>query len=286
LVVLLRYGPSTLASPIVGNAHVYPLASALRTGVTLDLTHESWMPLGTVFVLVGLAACVRRRAFFLPMWLLMVMVTDSRGWQIPLAVPLCLLGGVGLWTAISAFAGSAKVDAQMRRALPRWSVGLLLGFLLLRSIGSAIVYESANNPVVSPGERTAMDWVARETPASARFLVIGTGVGSSEEDVEWFPALTARQSVLTLQGTEWLSGVYARRSDEVQAVQACIPNLSCVNRTLHADGVTFGYVYIARSAPGDGCVAMCGELAGSAGYRQIYSGPGAWIFRRTRSTTL
>jgi hypothetical protein len=165
-----------------------------------------------------------------------------------------------------------------------WAAGAVVTFLLARSIGSTVVYETNSNPVVSAGERTAMTWIARHVSPSNQFLAIGTNTGSSEEDVEWFPALTGRSSVLTLQGTEWIPGLYARRSTEIQAVQACMPRLSCIERDLSRHHIPFSYVYLARASSQEPCESLCAALSHGSRYIRVYSGPGAWVFRRAGST--
>lgn len=284
LVVFSRYGLGTLVAPLVGNAQVFPLQNSVRTVLTLSLTHESWFPIGSVFALVGVLVALRSRQYLLPAWLLLVLLTDSRGWQSPLVVPLSLLTGVGM-AAILVWVGRSDADASPRGAvvgLPAWSLAALLTFLIARGIGSAVVYEGANNTVVSGGERAAMAWIARNAPAHATFLVVGTGSGSSQEDVEWFPALTGRASVETLQGLEWIPGLYARKSSQIQTLQACLPDLACMRRALRAAKVRADYMYVAKSEPNALCDGLCGELARTPRYRRVYSGPGAWIYRARR----
>jgi hypothetical protein len=283
LVVMIRYGFGVLLSPIVGNEQVFPMQNSLRTVITLNLTHESWLPIGTVLALIGVVVCLRSNLYLLPAWLVLVLVTDSRGWQIPLVVPLSLLAGVGTQAFLSAwrksehpaYSPSHRVNAE----LPTWSLGVILTFLIIRSIGSAVVYEEANNTAVSGGERVAMAWISHHSSPNARFLAVGTRAGSSEEDVEWFPALTGRTSVETLQGQEWIPGSYARQSLQIQALQGCLPDLECIRHTLQAAAVRADYMYVAKSSPNTPCEGLCGELNHSRLYSRVYSGLGAWIYR-------
>src|SRR3546814_13784021 len=56
-------------------------------------------------------------------------------------------------------------------------------------------------------EREAMAWVAVETPEDSRFALITDATRwSSDRSAEWFPYLTDRVSVATVQGLEWVTG--------------------------------------------------------------------------------
>ena len=48
---------------------------------------------------------------------------------------------------------------------------------------------------LSSDERTAMAWVARETPTASRFLLVPDTGWETAETIEWFPVLTGRVSV-------------------------------------------------------------------------------------------
>ena len=50
----------------------------------------------------------------------------------------------------------------------------------------------------------AMNWVKRNTPANAQFLVVPQQSWELDMRGEWFPALANRAGVLTAQGAEWL----------------------------------------------------------------------------------
>jgi hypothetical protein len=67
-----------------------------------------------------------------------------------------------------------------------------------------------------PPDEEAMYWVRDNTPVGSRFLVLtGTTSVSCDSVTEWFPALTDRQSLFTVQGTEW-----TKRDDFGEFIQA------------------------------------------------------------------
>lgn len=277
LTVVLRHGVAPFLAAMTGNAQVFPLQNSVRAVITLTLTHEIWFPVIGMLALAGLLVCIGERRPFLPVWLGIVLLTDARGWAIPLALPVALLAGAGLVDGVLPLLLRARPDRDTR--LPRVAA-IVLAVLLLRGVGGAAAYEEQNNPSISPAERQAMGWVSHHTAADTRFLVFAAATGSSQENVEWFPALTGRQSVETVQGQEWVPGVYARRFAQVQRIEACLPRLACVDRVLRLGRVRVDDVYLAKSVPDAGCTALCAQIAGSRDWRLVYDGPGARIFRR------
>jgi hypothetical protein len=98
-----------------------------------------------------------------------------------------------------------------------------------------------------PEDQKAMQWVKENTPADSRFLVLtGTNAVSCDSVLEWFPALTGRQSLYTVQGTEWTKGdEFSPFIRETVALQACYDDTpDCVANLLKPG--QYDYVYLSR----------------------------------------
>ena len=103
-----------------------------------------------------------------------------------------------------------------------------------------------------------MHWVRENTPAESRFLVLtGTTSVSCDSVLEWFPALAGRQSIYTVQGTEWTQGTnfnnYVRST---YAVQECLTsnNTSCLDVAVSRS--QYDYVYVSRILRVDNCTSL------------------------------
>jgi hypothetical protein len=101
---------------------------------------------------------------------------------------------------------------------------------------------------LSVSDREAMLWVRGNTPQDSRFLVLtGTNSISCDLVLEWFPALADRQSIFTVQGTEWTKGPdfvpYVRST---YAVQGCLTDgdLSCLDSAVPRS--QYDYIYLSR----------------------------------------
>lgn len=105
-------------------------------------------------------------------------------------------------------------------------------------------------------EREAMQWVKENTSKDSEFLVIsGEQTAFCDLTGEWFPALTERRSLSTVQGNEWLLGNnFAENLAQIQSLQGCIDEeLACLDK--NSAQFAFDYVYISVSSPTKNCEA-------------------------------
>jgi hypothetical protein len=101
-----------------------------------------------------------------------------------------------------------------------------------------------------------MQWIAENTPADSRFIVLtGESDAMCESVAEWFPALSKRQSLTTLQGREWLSSVnFIEFVEKRNKLQTCInSDVNCLDREADYFGTQPDYVYISIQSPTEGC---------------------------------
>ena len=93
-----------------------------------------------------------------------------------------------------------------------------------------------------------MSWIRKNTPENARFLVLtGTSSVSCDSTLEWFPALTDRQSLFTVQGTEWTKGSsFGAFVTSTYAVQKCLSadHISCLDAAV--DRSQYEYIYLTK----------------------------------------
>jgi hypothetical protein len=285
---------------------VGPFVNAARTGsvltphaivglVRFDATGEELASLLLVGALTGAAACLSKRAWLLPVWLLSLAVVDPRSFPTVAALPVALLAGVGaseVLLPLLARAGvrdvsDARRDQRARGSLPL-AAAVSAGVFSYAVLGALLA--GAKIGAVSPEERDAMAWVARSTPPSSAVLVISANPWQSDRSSEWFPVLAERRSVATPQGLEWLpDGVFARRVEAHADAQACANSGSaCLGAWSARWGLAYDYVFVARAVPAklrdvefrDCCAGLRDALLHDAGYALVYDGPGATVFER------
>jgi hypothetical protein len=130
---------------------------------------------------------------------------------------------------------------------------LITPYILVNSIYQGFIL-STNH--VANDERAAMQWIAENTPADSRFIVLtGESDAMCESVAEWFPALTKRQSLTTLQGREWLPNVnFIEFVEQRNKLQTCInSDVNCLDREADYLGTQPDYVYVSIQSPTEGC---------------------------------
>lgn len=306
LMVLLRYGPSPLLAALQSSA--FSLVHGIGLLFTFNLVGGPFSGVLAGLGLVGLFASLAERRFFIPLWLVAIVCLEPRGELPQVAVALAMLIGVGVERLLRWAGGRpaeieplpvSRGESQGQEggaAPPGFLSGLLpkavLIYLFIHTlIGSWMITLPGGAgllPSLSPADREALQWTARNTPSGSRFVVVtGTGPWWRDALSEWFPAQAERVSLTTVQGTEWLPDqAFKQREAQYEALQSCADqDVACLEAWSTRCGQRFTHVYIPRK---DGAGAGLGtradsltcSLQRSAAYRMIYDGPGAFIFAR------
>ena len=289
--LLIRLGPDPILAALQTGDHS-PL-TLLRL-LSLDFTADAFFPLAIGLGLLGLIVSFRDRRFLIPVWIIAVFLLDPRKAPTTVTVPLAMLAAYGLVEAVLPLLRQRGQSAFPSRNSPAVyaAVGLVLVvYAPIAAFGSAL---SATSPLhsLSEGNRAAMVWAGDNTPADARFVIVPTverwGIDAT---AEWFPALSHRASLTTVQGSEWIPGsIYESRIDGYAALSEC-GGQTVVCLEDWAAELDFSHLYIARGRPAIGdlarlgqkldcCAPLIASLASSANYRLIYDSPDAVIFER------
>lgn len=235
---------------------VAPLASALQTGqktlsvlnlVFFDFTEELYATLIAVLGLVGLGYRLIRRDFLLPLWLTIPFLVEGRSAALPAAIPLAMLAAIGLIDVVlAAFLSSPGREMSASERVTPVELGVfayLLIYLLFSTYQFGLQLSAST---LSLPDREAMAWVRQNTAPNSTFLVL-TGTNSITCDwvAEWFPALTGRRSLYTVQGQEWVKGEqFVSYVRSAYAPHKCLTDgdLSCLDSVV--DRSQYDYLYV------------------------------------------
>jgi hypothetical protein len=319
LSILVASGVTILTLPwwgtVIARYGFSPLLSAAQTGdqawyswfalVLFNFTDEPLLQVLGFMGLLGLFACLAQRRFLLPAWLAAVFIVEPRSAPTYGSIPLAMLAGIGLdQVVLPALAGLERASRVTRNgqnkrdAVWQTELGHTLGgttaklaltfFTLYALLAAWSVRLSARTPLnpLPQSEREAMQWVSRNTPAESKFLVITLARHwSLDAPSEWFPALTGRISLQTVQGHEWLPGEFNEFADHYGQLQACtLQDADALEEWADRAGHGFTHVYISKkgimaSGLKDCRTDLSNSLLGS-GYTLVYENEGAAVFRR------
>jgi hypothetical protein len=251
-------------------------------------TEEPYATVIAVLGLVGIAHRFIRRDYLLPLWMAIPFFVEGRSAAGPAAIPLAMLAALGLVEVVlPALQPSPAREAEVSSAERNVFIYLIL--YLIFSTSQFDVNLSA--ATLYPPDNEAMRWVRQNTPEDSRFLVLtGTTSVSCDSVLEWFPAISGRKSIYTVQGTEWTKGAgfneYVRST---YAVQECFSSgdAVCLDRAI--ERADYDYIYVSKMLRVNNCSALSPPLAfpyfveslrSDSGFDVVYESNGVMISRR------
>ena len=235
---LMRFGPS----PFVAAAHSGGSgwnegagAMTLLQSILFTINGEAVLPFAHILGAMGLAWCAWRRQWFLPVWTLIILLIEVRSGRTFIIAPIAM--GVGILLA----------NAPRARVI---TMGVLCCWLCFLSV--AVQTKLAG---LTKNDLAAMNWATRNTPTSARFLIVPRQDWALDVHGEWFPALTNRTGVLTVQGAEWLpNNQFTVLRDRHRAVYRRRDSWAQIDSWTKSNNVQFDWIWLpdkSRIAPDD-----------------------------------
>ena len=248
---------------------------------------------------IPLRAAQDDRQLFVVGWIGLITLVDFRAYAQLISVPAALGAG---YAAAALVAWIIRRAARTSRAArgdqdeePRVSHGPREVFtrravlcIALIAIGCGLFANVAFAGVarrglvaLSPDERAPMSWAAAETPVTSKFLIV-SGVGWAIDRVsEWFPVLAERESITTVQGSEWLPGVFSRRQEAFAEGNRCGGrDITCLQQWQDPTGLSFSHVYLVKTENPSCCTALRAALEKDPSYALVFDGPAATVFAR------
>jgi hypothetical protein len=296
-VLLMGLGAALLSAPwwlsVVSQHGIAPFVAAFGTKqyaapwvplLFFDFAGETLLEVGAVLGWLGLFVVWARRLHALPVWLLAMFVLQPRGVAVYASMPLAMLIGLALTRLV--MPGIAALNPPRARKI---TAALCAALAFYGTVGAWLAgLRLQPEQSMEAHERAALQWVARHTPASMRFAVL-TGQDVWQDPLsEWFPVLAQRHSVATVQGYEWLPHSHNARWQQFEQLQGCLAqDAECLEKWQREVGRPFDAVYVRRPSAGRGSAWQRRALRGmedslqTSGYRAIYDGQGASIWRKT-----
>ena len=262
--IVIAFGVLIIAGPwygmVVSRHGVEPLLSIAQTGshspsallkvLNINyLTEEPYLGLLGALGILGIAALVAKKDYFIPVMLPVIFLAQPRSAHVMGNIPLAM--AASFFIAEIVLPGVSTIQAGNKK---------LTAFLVIITVylfGNSMYYGvSLSKQYLSNFERDAMHWVEKSTSEDSKFLVI-TGDQNAFCDMinEWFPSLTKRESLTTVQGSEWLLGSdFVKNMIQVHKLQSCIDEgLECFTQAADQLGKPFDYVYISIAPATQNC---------------------------------
>ena len=244
---------------------------------TLSFTDE-YTPVIAVFALCGIFMHAAKKDYLPIAWAAMGLLAEPRGGLPASTLPFSIMAMTVLSDGI---ATRLTPSTEWMDSLKQHSGRSFFGFFILLFTYNAFqVSDTLSYQVLTKEERTAIEWVRSNTDPADRFLVLDDeGNPLHSPLTEWFPALSERRSVATIQGTEWLSGKssYANQYDVIKNIQQCLyADMNCIHNLENL--LTDEYSYILISTAG-GQSPLGSDLNAQANAALVYSSTSVKVYR-------
>ncbi len=164
------------------------------------------------FVLCGWLVCLARKKWFLPLWLPAIFLTTPRHSGTIATVPLAFLIAIGM-QSVESWIRSVVVSAQQEEEtvqqtlVRKMRVFSFVPYVVGTCVFASVILHNLSHPptpLLTKHQRLVMEAIRQKTEPAARFLVIANYTWSKNVVAEWFPVLTDRKSLSTVQGQEWI----------------------------------------------------------------------------------
>jgi len=262
--ILIALGVLVIAAPWYGMViyrHGFePFLSISQTGAhSLDaifiplninfLTEEQFIGLLGALGILGIAALASRKDYFIPLMLPLIFLAQPRSGHVMGNIPLALAAGFFITEII--LPGLEKIQTGGKK-LTVFLV-ILTVYLFSNSLYYAFTLSARH---LSEPEKIAMQWIKQNTPEDSKFLTLTSNqIAFCDSTNEWFPSLTNRESLTTVQGSEWLLGSdFGGNMARVQDLQSCTDeDVECLEHKSSTLGKPFNYIYISTTPTIQNC---------------------------------
>ncbi len=268
LPVVLTHGADVFVRGLQSGGQGVPVPLLL---MVFPHTGETIMAYTAVVANLALLYALFKRRWFFPVWILALVAFGSRGAEAARMVP---------FTALIVLMGADVVAGMQRPAVPAFRlqrygerlivsafvvVGVL--FVVFNAWTQGADYGTAFYRL-TPEQITAMDWLRENTPADAAVVPLTQGTNWAFDTVqEWLPALSQRESLITVQGMEWLPAeVYTGRIEANSALGECYTqDVACLTAWQAEHDITPDYLFVALPH-----TALARAIATSGDYELVY----------------
>jgi hypothetical protein len=245
--------------PLLNGAQTGQKALAVFHLLFFVFTEEIYATVIAVLGLIGLGQRLARRDYLLPLWMVIPFFVEGRSAAGPAAIPLAMLAAIGLVDVVfAALQRSAETEPEQQQQVSTIERNVFTYVLVYLLFSTYQFGSRLSNATLYPPDQEAMIWVRENTATDSRFLVLtGTTSVSCDSVLEWFPALTGRQSIYTVQGREWTEGQnFNSYVISTYPVQRCLDSgdISCLDKAIERS--EYDYVYISKLLRVNNCTPL------------------------------
>jgi len=259
----------------------------LKNLITLNYDYENPYFLAIVSILAILGMFSKRKKLHWTLGILCVLgyIVMPRGGVDLLTVYLSMLATIGFQVVTKAWNNSSKFKDKNNypEELKSQRTRYLLGFLFIYLFLGAYTYKYVFNKSelrLNESNVLAMEWLRENVKESDAFLLIPPSEDNrywwNDYISEWFPALSERESITTVQGYEWKPEVFAERVLLYTSLRSCSLDYNCIKEWQKEYKMNSDFIYFDDLKKHD---KLSGDFLNSGSYRIIFENEKVMILR-------
>ena len=277
--MLTRFG----IAPYISAPHAAEGFSLIEAIKINNATNEV-VPLLLILAPMGAFLALFSPFKFLAFWLFADFILEPRGALRTAPVEMAMLTAYLCYTFYS---WVSQPKHKKKFLIPgRVLIGAIMGIAFFN--GFVIGVQLYSYHVLSTADQNAFAWIQSNTPQSSRFLVFTPQSLFHAPAKEWFPALTGRQSLLTIQGTEWLTDPqkhFIAKIQQNENIQQCkLATPDCLEAWSAEFNLPFDYVYTTQAFSNlkrqTESLSLNKVLIASSNFQLVYDTPEVKIFKK------
>jgi hypothetical protein len=289
MTLLMRYGTGPFLEARLTGGNFQAVANYI---FSFSFLEQSMLDILGVFCFLGFFYHLSQKKFYYPVWVLALIIINSRSASRFTVVPLSILATSLLFDIIFPFVKNIYKQS-INKTLRSFSLLFIVFYISLSSL-IAPFSSDWRIPVVLKKHREAMEWIKNNTDKNSKFLVIPAehnGNWAKESVMEWFPVLAQRQSLATVQGSEWLKGEAILRLYEYFSLLECrTASAACLRLWTVDYQKTYTHVYISKESNlvkgyPRCCDSLLASLRQEMEYMVIFENESVVIFQYTQSSS-
>ncbi|MFC2064739.1 ArnT family glycosyltransferase [Chloroflexota bacterium] len=252
---------------VLRNFGISPYLNASSTGyhnfqaiinfITFDFTHEIGLRSIGFLSFLGVFLLISRKQYFFPIWTGIIYITEPRSAPLFLVPAFAICSSLALIEILKilspSYSSEKFITSQQNKdgfdGLNRFTK-IAICILMVQWIISAysIAMIEATTITLRRAESNAFTWVIKNTLPGSTFVILTGDQPFTNPTAEWFPALTNRVSINTVQGNEWNSSVdFYDFLEYSKNIQSCYyQDLKCLEYWSVENGIPFEYIYIRK----------------------------------------
>ena len=242
---LARHGLSPILSASQSGNHS---AYAFLSPFLFAVSEEPFITIIAVLAAIGIFIALSNKQALLAALIVFPFIVEPRNAANIAIIPMAMLASLSL-ARLTELAFSDQVVGEHLLLSKRAARAMLILFGITSLVNSSFVAYQVGKNYLSQDTLNVFNWIQKNTPNNARFLVItGEAEGFCDPVQEWFPVFSERVSLTTIQGREWQTGIsFSEYKENMTKLQRCSKeNIGCVEDIATEMQLNFDYLYIQR----------------------------------------